>query len=121
VIGGRDDQGLLREAGGFERAQDVADAGIERPGAGMKGGHILPRAQRAGDRGGRFGEARIVLRTGNVENAVGFEESDVQKKRLFVRSSGIRPPRWRPNQAAANVAAAHNNYPRLLVDASGRI
>jgi hypothetical protein len=27
----------------------------------------------------------------------------------------------RPNQAAANVTAAHNNYPRLLVDASGRI
>ncbi len=26
-----------------------------------------------------------------------------------------------PNQAAANVTAAHNNYPRLLVDASGRI
>ncbi|HUE22660.1 MAG TPA: hypothetical protein VMQ86_13330, partial [Bryobacteraceae bacterium] len=27
----------------------------------------------------------------------------------------------RPNVSAANVTAAHNNYPRLLVDASGRI
>ena len=82
VIGGRDDQGLLRQPGGFERAQDVPYARIERSGAGMKGGHVLPCAQRVGDRRRRLRKACIILRARNVKDAVGFEESDIQKKRL---------------------------------------
>jgi hypothetical protein len=57
LIGGRDHQGLLRQSGGFERAKDLHYARIERSGAGMKGSHVLPRAQGVRDGRGRLGKA----------------------------------------------------------------
>ena len=82
VIGGQDHERVVGELLLVERAQDGADAVVERAGALLERRHVAPRDRRVGQVRGRDRVERVAHGRRLEVVAVGLEEADREEERL---------------------------------------